>query len=41
MEMDVDKEGKVMTLTTKCQNEEFAGFVSKYVEEFLKINDII
>jgi len=30
-----------ITLMTKCENEELAGFVSKYVEEFLKINDMI
>lgn len=41
MELDVNKEVETMTLLIKCENEEFAGFVSKYIEDFLVLNDII
>ena len=31
MEFEVNKEVETMTLMVKSENEEFAGFVSKYV----------
>lgn len=30
-----------MTLMIKSDDEELAGFVSRYVEEFIKLNEII
>jgi hypothetical protein len=30
-----------MTLMIKCEDEELAGFVSRYIEEFLRLNEII
>ena len=41
MELEANLDAETITLMTKCENEEFAGFVSKYVEEVLKINDFI
>ena len=35
------KEVETLTLVVKCENEELAGFVCKYVEDFIKLNDII
>ncbi len=41
MELEANTSAGTITLMTKCENEELAGFVSKYVEGFLKENDII
>ena len=38
MEIDVSKEVETMTLLIKSENEELAGFVSKYIEGFMKLN---
>ena len=38
MEFEVNKQVETLTLMVKSENEEFAGFVSKYVEDFLKLN---
>lgn len=36
MELEIDKTARTLTLTTKCETEDAAPFVSKYVEEFLR-----
>lgn len=41
MEFEVMKEVETLTLVVKCKNEELAGYVSKYIEDFIKLNDII
>jgi hypothetical protein len=40
-EVEVNKQVETVTLIVKSENEEFAGFVCKYIEGFLKINDLI
>lgn len=40
-EVEVNKQVETITLIVKSENEEFAGFVCKYIEGFLKINDLI
>lgn len=41
MELEANLEAETITIMTKCENEELAGFVSKYMEESLKTNDFI
>jgi hypothetical protein len=41
MMLEISKADQVLTLKVKCGNEELAGFVSKYVEEFLQYNEIV
>ena len=37
----MNKEVETITLVVKSEDEELAGFLSKYVEDFLKLNKII
>ena len=41
MEFCVQKLPETVTLMIKCEDEELAGFISKYIEDFLKTNEII
>ena len=41
LEVQVNKLADTVTIMVKTQNQEASGFVSKYVEEFLKLNEII
>lgn len=41
MECCFSKAADTMTLMIKSDDEELAGFVSRYVEDFLKLNEII
>lgn len=41
MELTIAKEVETFSLVVKTQNEELAGFVSKYVEDFMKLNEIL
>ena len=41
MELEASPDVGTLTLMTKCESEELAGFISKYVEGFLKLNDFI
>ena len=41
MEFTVQKLPETLTLMIKCDDEELAGFISKYIEDFLKTNEII
>lgn len=41
MEFCVNKLSETVTLMVKCEDDELAGFVSRYVEEFLRLNEII
>lgn len=36
MELEIDKNSKTLTLTTKCDVDDASPYVSKYVECFLK-----
>ncbi len=38
LEFQVIKIAETMTLMIKSEEEELSGFISKYVEEFLKLN---
>lgn len=41
MELTITKEVETLALVVKTENDELAGFVSKYVEDFMKLNDIL
>lgn len=41
LQLDINKTDSTLMLKVKCQNEELAGFISKYVVEFLQYNEIV
>lgn len=41
LEFDLNLNSKVLSLGTRCVNEELAAFLSKYVQGFLKSSNIL
>ena len=41
MELEMNIPVKTLVLISKSENEELAAFMSKYVEDLLKVNDVL